>query len=124
LSGVDDATVTRLLVREFIYFSATHRQLHRIIMQEGKCDGPRMDWLVERHLRPLYEGTVDRFARLVEQGQLPDIPVALLYYIVSGAGPNMFILAPECRRLTGLDPLAPDVVEAQADAVITLLFGT
>ena len=50
--------------------------------------------------------------------------MALLYYIVSGAGPNMFILAPECRPLTGLDPLAPDVVEAQADAVITLLFGT
>ena len=35
----------------------------------------------------------------------------------------MFVLAPECRRLTGIDPQAPDVVEAHADAVITLIFG-
>jgi hypothetical protein len=35
----------------------------------------------------------------------------------------MFVLAPECRRLAGIDPLAPDVVEAHADAVITLIFG-
>jgi hypothetical protein len=35
----------------------------------------------------------------------------------------MFVLAPECRRLAGIDPEAPDVIEAHADAVITLLFG-
>ena len=30
----------------------------------------------------------------------------------------MFVVAPECRRLTGVDPQAPDVVETHADAVI------
>src|SRR5271165_3013656 len=53
LRGVDEATRARLLVRDFIYFSATHPELHRIITQECKVDGPRMDWLVERHIRPL-----------------------------------------------------------------------
>ena len=53
----------------------------------------------------------------------PDIPVEHLYYILTGAGPTMFVLAPECRRLSGVDPQAPDVVEAHADAVLSLLFG-
>src|SRR5271166_100810 len=44
LRGVDEITVARLLVREFILFSASRPQLHRIIMQECKNDGPRMDW--------------------------------------------------------------------------------
>ena len=35
----------------------------------------------------------------------------------------MVVLAPECRRLSGVDPQAPDVVEAHADAVLSLLFG-
>ena len=35
----------------------------------------------------------------------------------------MFVLAPECRRLTGLDPESDEVIEAHADAVCTLLFG-
>ena len=123
LRGVDELTVARLLVREFITFSAYHPQLHRIVTQECKADGPRMDWLVERHIRPLYETTTALFARLVERGQLPDIPVAHLYYIVTGAGPTMFVLAPECRRLSGVNPEDPEVIEAHADAVTSLLFG-
>ena len=124
LRGVDDVTSARLLIREFIYFSAEHPQLHRIITQECKTDGPRMDWLVEGHIRPLYELTTALFTRLVDAGALPDIPVAHLYYIVTGAGPTMFVLGPECRRLSGLDPSSPEVIEAHADAVIALLFGS
>jgi AcrR family transcriptional regulator len=123
LRGVDTLTVAKLLIREFIYFSATHPQLHRIITQECKNDGPRMDWMVERHIRPRYEQTAALFTQLVTAGHLPDIPVAHLYYILTGAGPTMFVLAPECRRLSGIDPQAPDVIEAHADAVISLLFG-
>jgi len=123
LRGVDELTTARLLVREFVIFSAHHPQVHRIITQECKTDGPRMDWLVERHIRPLYEATSARFARLVEQGLMPNIPAPHLYYIVTGAGPTMFVLGPECRRLSGVDPTDPAVINAHADAVCTLLFG-
>ncbi|HXY43429.1 MAG TPA: TetR/AcrR family transcriptional regulator, partial [Acidimicrobiales bacterium] len=123
LRGVDEVTVARLMVREFIYFSASHPQLHRIITQECKADGPRMDWLVERHIRPLYETTAAMFERLASKGHVPAIPAAHLYYIVTGAGPTLFVLGPECRRLAGIDPTDPGVVEAHADAVCLLLFG-
>ena len=123
LRGVDEVTTTRLIMREFVSFSARHPELHRIITGECKTDTPRMDWMVERHIRPLYEDTVARFTHLTEQGHIPSIPPAHLYYILTGAGPTMFVLGPECRRLTGLDPTSEEVVEAHADAVITLLFG-
>ena len=123
LRGVDELTVAKPLVREFIYFSASHPQLHRIITQECKTDGPRMDWLVERHIRGRYNQTTQLFERLIEQGHLPDIPPVHLYYILTGAGPTMFILAPECRRLSGVEPNQDDIVEAHADAVLLLLFG-
>lgn len=123
LRGVDEVTAARLLVREFIWFSARHPQLHRIITQECKVDGPRMDWLVERHVRPLYETTTAQFAALAAEGHVPAIPPAHLYYIVTGAGPTMFVLGPECRRLSGLDPESEDVIEAHADAVRALLFN-
>jgi TetR/AcrR family transcriptional regulator len=122
LRGVDEVTTMKLIVREFINFSARNPELHRIITGECKTDTPRMDWLVERHIRPLYEETVARFARLSEQGHVPSISPAHLYYILTGAGPTMFVLGPECRRLTGLDPSSDDVIEAHADAVLTLLF--
>ena len=94
LRGVDALTTGKLLIREFIGFSATHPQLHRIITQECKNDGPRMDWMVERHIRPRYEQTTALFRQLVEAGHVPDIPVEHLYYILTGAGPTMFVLGP------------------------------
>ena len=117
------ASKLRLLVREFISFLARHPQLHRIITQECKVDGPRMDWLVDQHVRPLYEATISRFAVLADHGAVPAIPPAHLYYILTGAGPTMFVLGPECRRLSGLDPTSDEVIEAHADAVCLLLFG-
>jgi predicted acylesterase/phospholipase RssA len=37
--------------------------------------------------------------------------------------PTIFVHAPECRRLTGFDPLSPAAVETHADAVLDLLFS-
>jgi AcrR family transcriptional regulator len=123
LRDVDELTAAKARVREFVVFSARNPQLHRIITQESKADSARMDYLVEHHVRPLYENTVALFARLVRDGIVPDIAPEHLYYILTGAGPTMFVLGPECRRLTGLDPESDDVIEAHADAVCTLLFG-
>lgn len=124
LRGVDEVTRAKLLIREFITFSARTPQLHRIISQESKADTDRMDYLVDRHVRPLYERTVELFEHLARDGHVPPIPPAHLYYILTGAGPTMFVLGPECRRLSGLDPASDEVIEAHADAVCTLLFGS
>ncbi len=123
LRGVDQITAAKLLVREFVTFSARNPELHRIITQESKADGPRMDYLVDRHVRPIYEQTTALFEALARTGAVPPIPPTHLYYILTGAGPTMFVLAPECRRLSSLDPTADDVIEAHADAVCLLLFG-
>jgi hypothetical protein len=82
-----------------------------------------MDYLVDHHVRPIYERTIALFESLRAGGAVPDIAPAHLYYILTGAGPTMFVLAPEARRLTGLDPDDDAVIEAHADAVCQLLFG-
>jgi TetR/AcrR family transcriptional regulator len=122
LRGVDELMTAQLLVRDFVYFSAAHRHLHRIITQECKTDGPRLDWLGERHIRSRHEQITAMFTRLVEAGHVPDVPVAHLYDVLTGAGPTMFVLAPGCRGLAGFDPPAAEVVEAHADAVLALIF--
>ena len=76
-------------MHEFITFSARNPQLHRIIMQESKADGPRMDYLVDRHVRPIYKRTIEIFESLAQLGVVPNIPAPHLYYILTGAGPTM-----------------------------------
>jgi len=123
LRGVDDLTTAKLIVREFVLFSAANPQLHRIITQECKADGPRFGWLVDTYVRPLYDATAQRLQALSDAGLMADVPAVHLYYILTGAGATMFVLAPECRRLTGIDPFDPAVIDQHADAVVALLFG-
>jgi len=123
LRGVDEVTAAKLGVREFISFSARTPELHRILMQESKADGPRMAYLVDHHVRPIYEDTTRLFEDLSRRGLVPAIAPAHLYYILTGAGPTLFVLGPECRRLSGLDPTVEEVIDAHADAVCRLLFG-
>lgn len=116
----DDRDVVEQLIRRFVRFSARNPAFMRLMNDEGKRDGPRMRWLVKRHVRPVYEQLQQRIERLRE-GLGPDIDPVSLHYIVVGACGVIFSQAPECRELTGIDPTAEDRVEAHADAVVALL---
>lgn len=124
LRGVDEITIAKLMVRHFVEFSAANPQLHRIIMQESKCAGARLDWLVDAHVRPLYSNAVAMFERLAARDEVVAVAPAHLYYLLTGAAATVFVMAPECERLTGVDPFAPEFIAAHADLVVDLLFRT
>src|SRR6202048_4604760 len=121
LRGVDDVTIAKPMVRHFVEFSAANPQLHRIIMQESKRAGSRLDWLVETHVRPLYENALTMFERLAARGDLAPVAPAHLYYLLIGAGATVFVMGAECRRVAGVCPFAPEFVAAHADLVVDLL---
>ncbi len=123
LASADAPARLRELLRHFVRFSAAHPELHRLMIQEGKRDAARTRWLVETHVRPLYAFTSTLLRALQREGLAPRLPLVSLYYMLIGAACHMFVVAPECRQLTGVDPHAPSVIEAHADALMTLLLG-
>ncbi len=116
LVDVDPATRLRAVMKRFVRFSAAHPELHRFMVQEGAHDGPRLRWLTEHHLRPLYEAST----ALIREAA-PDVDAAHLHYLVLGAATHMFAVGPEFRRVTGRDAFAPEMVEAQATALVELV---
>ncbi len=113
------------LLDRLVHFVAHHPDQMRLMVQEGKHDGARMKWLVDRHLRRFYE-LFEAIAREAQtEGLLPArIPVAHLYYILIGAASTIFTAAPECKRLTGRDPARPEAIAAHAAAILELLIRT
>jgi TetR/AcrR family transcriptional regulator len=123
LTSVADATEGRArareVIRQYVRFAAAQPELFRLMVEEGKHADARMRWLVDTHLKPLYEG----FEKLVV-AYAPGLDPALLphaYYALAGAGSLIFAVSPECRRLTGLDPEDERVIEAHAEFVARLL---
>ena len=102
-------------IRDYVRFAAAHPELFRLMVAEGTSDDARMQWLVDAHLKPLYDG-LPGFGP-GERGALK--PHA--FYALAGAGSLIFAVTPECRRLTGLDPAREAAIETHADFVARLL---
>lgn len=117
-AGGDTREQARESIRRYVRFAAAQPELFRLMVEEGKTGDRRMQWLVDTHLKPFYEG----FRQLVGAtlASPDDSLIAHTFYALAGASSLMFAVGPECRRLTGLNPARKQVVEAHAELVSRL----
>jgi AcrR family transcriptional regulator len=118
LELADPRERAREAIREYVRFAAAHPELFRIMVDEGRVADDRMKWLVDVHLRPRFEAISRGLLRVagIDESLLPHA-----FYALAGAASLIFAVAPECRRLTGLDPRTAQAVEAHAAFVARLL---
>jgi len=107
----------------FVRFAAAHPEFIRLMNDECKREGPRMRWLVDRHVKPLYAQVSELTAQGARTGLLPPMNPISMYYILVGSVGLLFSQAPECRRATGQDPMSPELIDAHADAITHLFLG-
>ena len=121
---IDETERTRRLIVQYVRFIAAHPEFIRMMHDEGKRSGPRMRWLVDRHIRPLHAAITALLERAQQQGLLPaDIPAVHFHYIMIGSIGLIFHQAEECKRLAGIDPTDESVADAHAEAVARMLLG-
>ena len=105
-------------------FAAAHPELNQIMVHEATEDSDRLRWMVERHVRPLYDAIRAVWQRLRDAGIAAPIDPAMVHYVIVGAASMPFVNAPEARLLTGAEPTDPAWVETHADGLVaTLLPG-
>lgn len=121
LADADTRTHIRLLLIHLVRYAARRPEQLRLMVQEGKTDSRRMKWLVDRHIKPLFDRLSPLLRAGVEEGILPEAPIVHHMYMVVGAASLLFASAPEYRYLTGKDPLDPAIIEAHANAVVNLV---
>lgn len=108
----------REVVREYVRFVAENPELFRLMVDEGKVADERLNWLVDTHVKPLYDAIA---VHLCDITGLDQKMVPHAFYALAGASSLMFAVAPECRRMTGMDPQSSRVIEAHAEFVANLM---
>jgi len=120
VEGMGPAAKFLTLTYGFIDFAVANPEYARIIHNEGVASTKRLDWLVEKHIRPLY----DRWAAYIESakqaGLLKDIPVAYMVTALIGALAQFFDLAPLVRAAWGIEPSSPEHVRGYANAMVEM----
>ena len=124
VAGESDRGSLERVVRELVRFAGRNPAFIRLMNDEGRRPGARMRWLADRHQRPLFETATAILKQPGTRRVLPDVAPIHLFYALVGAVGMIFSQAPECERLSGIDPTASDAaIDAHADAVVALFFG-
>ena len=122
LEGVDALTRARLLLKDFVLFSAAHPELHRFMLQHGSESTPRLEWMVAEHVRPMLETIRALLAELAADGVALPGDADQLFYMMTGAAATSYAASAQVELATGEDPFAKERVEAHAETVLQLFF--
>jgi AcrR family transcriptional regulator len=122
LDGVDAATKLRLVVREFVSYSAENPQLHRLMTMEGRKESERLIWLIKRHITRFFAISTKLIGEAQALGAVRPGDAGQLHYCAIGIATAAFSLAPEYKLVTGNDPFIRAHVEQIADLVCDFLF--
>jgi AcrR family transcriptional regulator len=120
LEGVSLPERMNLLTREFLTFSADHPELARLMMHEGAKRGERLEWLVEHHVRPLFQALSARIEEAQGRGLAPAGDPVQIAYVLIGAN-TVFSQPAEFEMLTGRKVSSPDVVDSHTELVMGML---
>lgn len=120
LSSVDRLKVW---IRQLVFTSAAHPELGRVIMKEGAAGGPRLKWLISRHLGIDYGLYELHFRRAMDAGAIRKYPTLPLTIMVHAAAAMLFNLSPLVAAVYGRSPLEDEVIGDQADMVVNIIFN-
>ena len=108
------------MIRTYVRYAARKPALHKLMLQESSRSSRRLDWLIEMHLKPVFELVVQELRPLQEEGIAPDGDPALLFNLIRVASGGTLALALEIKDTSGIDFDQSENVEALADMIVQI----
>jgi TetR/AcrR family transcriptional regulator len=120
--NLDKCPRTRMasLIRTYVQYAASQPALHKVMVQEASHPSPRLDWLIETYLRPLFEVSVKNLKVLQDEGAAPQGNVAILFNMIRVSAGGLIALGHELKGTSGIDLAAPGTIDELADMIVNV----
>lgn len=122
LEGLGSAARLKIMLADFVIFTAEHPELFQFLIEANKRDDMQLAALVESRLRPYFEFICGEIEEAQSAGAMPPGNPAVLHYAMIGAAATLSALGTEFEMLSGVAADEPDIVRAQAEVVTRLFF--
>jgi TetR/AcrR family transcriptional regulator len=106
------------LIRAYVYYARSHPALHRVMVQEASYPNPRLDWLIETHLKPFFRLTFDLLSELQQLGVAPQGNPRLLFNMIRLASGGLLALGNELKASSGIDVDNEETLEEIANMIV------
>lgn len=106
------------MIRAYVRYAAGTPALHKLMLQESSRSSARLDWLIDMHLKPVFEAVVKEIKPLQDAGIAPAGDPALLFNLIRVASGGTLALALEIKDTSGINFDDEANVEALADMIV------
>lgn len=109
-------------VRTYVHFSRNQPALHKVILQEASYQSDRLDWLIEEHLRPMFDVVHKALTELQSLGIAPPGSAALLFNMIRVSAGGLLALKLEVKGTSGIDLDTDEQANELANMIIRVFF--
>lgn len=106
------------LIRAYVYYAKSQPALHKVMVQEASYPNPRLDWLIEEHLKPFFDATFALLAELQELGVAPSGDPKLLFNMIRLSSGGLLALGNELKASSDIDVEQQETLDAIADMIV------
>jgi len=119
---IDPKAKAEAFVRTYLRFSRSQPALHKIILQEASYQSERLEWLIETHLRPLFEEVHKALTALQQIGIAPPGNAALLFNMIRVCAGGLLALKLELKGTSNIDLDDDQQIEELGELIIRVFF--
>ena len=119
---IDPKAKAEAFVRTYLHYSRSQPALHRIILQEANYQSDRLEWLIENHLKPLFEEVHVALTKLQEIGVAPAGSPAMLFNMIRVCAGGLIALKLELKSTSDIDLDCDDQIAELGDLIIRVFF--
>ncbi len=106
------------LIRAYVYYAKSQPALHKVMVQEASYPNPRLDWLIETHLKPFFDATFELLEELQKIGVAPEGNPRLLFNMIRLSSGGLLALGNELRESSGIDVDDEATLDEIADMIV------
>lgn len=122
LRGVDDVYKLRLLLADFVRYSAENSDLHRLMTHTVTGATPQLQEMVAEYLRDYFAMIADLVVKAQTLGAFVPGEPNHLHYLFIGATTRIFMQSAEVEQIIGCSPFSEEFVETHVRQCLSLFF--
>ncbi len=118
----DDCPKKRMasLIRAYILYARRQPAIHRVMVQEASMPSPRLDWLVDTHLKPFFDASFVMIEDLQELGVAPAGNARLLFNMIRLSSGGLLALGNELKASSDIDIESGETLDELAEMIVSV----
>lgn len=108
------------MIKAYVYYARSQPALHKVMVQESSYPNPRLDWLIETHLKPLFDATAIMIEELQKAGVAVQGNPMLLFNMIRLSSGGLLALANEIKASSGIDVESDETLDEISDMIVSV----